>query len=118
MTARTIKEIEKENEDIMSHNPSGDPHQLQMKRLSSNATESMVVVHGEIASLKKITKDYSESSKKFSKSSRYLSLTAIIIALIALIASLIIGMNANKSDKAWQSQQIELLKDVDKKLSR
>lgn len=51
---RSIAEIQKENEEIMGHDPSRDPHQLQMKRLASNTVESVTILHDEVVVLKQI----------------------------------------------------------------
>jgi hypothetical protein len=126
MEPRPIDEVFAENQQIMNRGvTTGTPHNDQMRRLTSNMTESVVSVHGEVAALtaevvklKKITDSYSKSSEKFARASRTIAVSALVVAVISLIVSVALGIATNNSDKSGQQAQLKVLNAINTDLKR
>lgn len=82
--------------------------ELQKRLMDSNAITT-AALHKEIVSLKKVTQQYSHSSKRFSVASSRLSIAAIIIALVTIFVSVVLAYQSDNSSKVMQYNQNKIL---------
>ena len=91
--------------------------ELQKRVIQQNNTTT-TELHQEVVSLKKITKNYSDSSEKFSKASKKISIVAIILAALSLVVSLVLALQSNYANKQWQDQQLQILTEIKNNTSK
>ncbi len=88
------QEIRNQVEDILEYNPSGDPHQKQMKQLEGLGIVSMLMLDETIDKMIAINKKLDASNKALAKSNLKLQKLAIGISVIAVIISFVLGVIA------------------------
>ena len=84
--------IRREMEEITRHNPTGDPHSLQMKRLESLNIETMLEVIDTLEKMDATNNALDMSNQKLTKSNLTLQKVAIFIAGLALLSSVAFGV--------------------------
>lgn len=96
------QKIRKHLKGIMSHDPTGDPHQNQIKRLESLNVETLLEVVDTLDKMDETNKALDESNKNLAKSNLNLQKVAVGIAILGLITSIVLGLvalHANKTVK-------------------
>ena len=88
------KEIRNQVKDILEHNPSGDPHQKQMKHLEALGIISMLMLDETMDKMIDTNKALDESNKQLAKSNLKLQRIAIAISILALLVSFALGIVA------------------------
>ncbi len=92
------QEIRTQVQDILEYNPSGDPHQKQMKQLEGLGIVSMLMLDETIDKMIAINKKLDSSNKALAESNLKLQKLAIGISVFAIVISVILGVIAIKSN--------------------
>lgn len=88
------QEIRSQVKDILKHNPSGDPHQKQMKHLEGLGIVSMLMLDETMDKMIATNKKLDASNKDLARSNLRLQKLAIGISVLAIIISAVLGVIA------------------------
>ena len=81
------QDIRKELGELMSHSPSGDPHQNQMKRLQVLNAEVLLEVVDTLDKIDENNKELGDSNIKIQKWMVGLTILILLVALLTLLVA-------------------------------
>lgn len=84
------------------------------KRILEKSNKIVDDLHKETKQLKEIAELNSKSSEVYAKATQYISIIALVISVIAVFISSYFSTKADRSSQIWQSEQLNILKDLDK----